>query len=104
MGGGRRAALLRLALPARRQLRRPAAAAEGSHAAAAPHRYVNESVEDPLRYYDHNVLGTINLAKARGEGGGGALQALQAAAGGATLRASTGGGNQPAQRRPAPPP
>jgi UDP-glucose 4-epimerase len=24
---------------------------------------VNESVENPLRYYDHNVLGTVNLCK-----------------------------------------
>jgi UDP-glucose 4-epimerase len=30
----------------------------------AGRKYVNESVEDPLRYYDHNVLGTINLCKA----------------------------------------
>ena len=42
----------------------------------AGRKYVNESVEDPLRYYDHNVLGTINLAKvgagsqARGGTGG----------------------------------
>jgi UDP-glucose 4-epimerase len=27
----------------------------------AGRKYVNESVEDPLRYYDHNVKGTINL-------------------------------------------
>lgn len=30
----------------------------------AGRKYVNESVENPLRYYDHNVLGTINLCKA----------------------------------------
>jgi UDP-glucose 4-epimerase len=29
----------------------------------AGRKYVNESVEDPLRYYDHNVGGTIQLAK-----------------------------------------
>jgi UDP-glucose 4-epimerase len=29
----------------------------------AGRKYVNESVEDPLRYYDHNVLGTITLCK-----------------------------------------
>ena len=27
----------------------------------AGRKYVNESVEAPLRYYDHNVLGTVNL-------------------------------------------
>ncbi|PSC71614.1 UDP-glucose 4-epimerase [Micractinium conductrix] len=30
----------------------------------AGRKYVNESVENPLRYYDHNVLGTVNLCKA----------------------------------------
>lgn len=30
----------------------------------AARKYVNESVEDPLRYYDHNVCGTVNLARA----------------------------------------
>ena len=30
----------------------------------AGRKYVNESVDDPLRYYDHNVLGLINLADA----------------------------------------
>jgi UDP-glucose 4-epimerase len=30
----------------------------------AGRKYVNESVENPLRYYDHNVAGTIELAKA----------------------------------------
>lgn len=35
----------------------------------AARKYVNESVEDPLKYYDHNVVGTVNLAKAmRGAG------------------------------------
>jgi len=29
----------------------------------AGRKYVNESVENPLTYYDHNVLGTINLCK-----------------------------------------
>ena len=29
----------------------------------AGRKYVNESVDDPLRYYDHNVLGTVNLLK-----------------------------------------
>ncbi|KAL4424969.1 hypothetical protein ABPG77_002854 [Micractinium sp. CCAP 211/92] len=29
----------------------------------AGRKYVNESVENPLRYYDHNVLGTVNLCK-----------------------------------------
>lgn len=30
----------------------------------AGRKYVNESVEEPLKYYQHNVLGTINLATA----------------------------------------
>lgn len=30
----------------------------------AGRKYVNESVDDPLRYYDHNVAGTVELAKA----------------------------------------
>ena len=30
----------------------------------AARKYVNESVEDPVRYYDHNVVGTVNLVKA----------------------------------------
>ena len=29
----------------------------------AGRKYVNESVDNPLRYYDHNVLGTVNLCK-----------------------------------------
>ena len=35
----------------------------------AGRKYVNESVEDPLRYYDHNVAGTVALAKAMAAGG-----------------------------------
>ena len=30
----------------------------------AGRKYVNESVDDPLRYYDHNVAGTVELCKA----------------------------------------
>lgn len=30
----------------------------------AGRKYVNESVENPLAYYDHNVVGTVQLAKA----------------------------------------
>ncbi|KAI3436791.1 hypothetical protein D9Q98_006202 [Chlorella vulgaris] len=29
----------------------------------AGRKYVNESVENPVRYYDHNVLGTVQLVK-----------------------------------------
>lgn len=29
----------------------------------AGRKYVNESVDNPLRYYDHNVLGTVQLVK-----------------------------------------
>eukprot|EP00890_Picochlorum_soloecismus_P000025 jgi/Picsp_1/1022/NSC_04506-R1_udp-glucose 4-epimerase len=35
----------------------------------AGRKYVNESVENPLRYYDHNVAGTVELAKAMAKNG-----------------------------------
>lgn len=35
----------------------------------AGRKYVNESVENPLRYYDHNVAGTVELIKAMGKNG-----------------------------------
>jgi UDP-glucose 4-epimerase len=35
----------------------------------AGRKYVNESVDNPLRYYDHNVAGTVELAKAMGKHG-----------------------------------
>jgi len=35
----------------------------------AGRKYVNESVDDPLRYYDHNVAGTVELCKAMAKNG-----------------------------------
>ena len=35
----------------------------------AGRKYVNESVENPLRYYDHNVAGTVELCKAMAKHG-----------------------------------
>lgn len=35
----------------------------------AGRKYVNESVDNPLRYYDHNVAGTVELCKAMAKHG-----------------------------------
>lgn len=35
----------------------------------AGRKYVNESVDNPLRYYDHNVAGTVELCKAMAKNG-----------------------------------